>query len=121
MSLQTPTMIRILQGKLYRKAKARTLLHRGRLRPELFFSVCLAMKPVGEPDAGDRHVRFDERDGKRSVAEWPKLPRPSSTLPHGLPVNTAAGVAPWRCQFWEDCTTNISECEFPTGTAWIEC
>jgi hypothetical protein len=50
-----------------------------------------------------------------------KLPRPSSTLPHGLPVNTAAGVAPWRCQFWEDCTTNISECEFPTGTAWIEC
>ena len=35
---------------------------------------------------------------------------------HGLPVNTAAGVAPWRCQFWEDCTTNTSECEFPTGT-----
>jgi hypothetical protein len=25
------------------------------------FSVCLSMKPVGEPDAGDRHVRFDER------------------------------------------------------------
>ena len=24
-------------------------------------SVCLAVKPVGEPDAGDRHVRFDER------------------------------------------------------------
>ena len=23
--------------------------------------VCLAVKPVGEPDAGDRHVRFDER------------------------------------------------------------
>jgi hypothetical protein len=21
-------------------------------------------------------------DGKRGVAEWPKLPRPSSTLPH---------------------------------------
>ena len=40
---------------------------------------------------------------------------------NGLPVNTAAGVAPWRCQFSEDCTTNISECEFPTGTAWIEC
>jgi hypothetical protein len=37
----------------------------------------------------------------------------------GLPVNTAAGVAPRRCQFWEDCTTNISECEFPTGTAWM--
>ena len=24
-------------------------------------AVCLAVKPVGEPDAGDRHVRFDER------------------------------------------------------------
>jgi hypothetical protein len=42
-------------------------------------SVYLAVKPVGEPDAGDRHVRSG--DGKRSVAEWPKLPRPSSTLP----------------------------------------
>ena len=26
-----------------------------------FFSVCLAMKPVGEPDALIGHVRFDER------------------------------------------------------------
>src|SRR6516165_11102288 len=80
MSLQTSTVIRTLQRKLYRKAKERKLLHRRRLRPRLF-SVCLTMKPVGEPDAGDRHVRFDERDGKRSVAAWPKLPRPSSTLP----------------------------------------
>ena len=24
-------------------------------------SAYLAVKPVGEPDAGDRHVRFDER------------------------------------------------------------
>ena len=24
-------------------------------------SVCLTVKPVGEPDAGNRHVRFDER------------------------------------------------------------
>ena len=24
-------------------------------------SVCLAVKPVGKPDAGNRHVRFDER------------------------------------------------------------
>ena len=46
--------------KLYRKAKERKRLHRRRLRPQLF-SVCLTMKPVGEPDAGDRHVRFDER------------------------------------------------------------
>ena len=40
------------------------------------------MKPVGEPDAGDRHVRFDERDRKRSDAARPKLPRLSSTLPN---------------------------------------
>src|SRR5262245_60714011 len=60
MSLQTPTVIRTLQRKLYRRAKERKLLHKRRLRPRLF-SVCLTMKPVGEPDAGDRHVRFDER------------------------------------------------------------
>jgi len=23
--------------------------------------MCFTVKPVGEPDAGDRHVRFDER------------------------------------------------------------
>jgi transposase len=39
------------------------------------------MKPVGKPDAGNPHVRFDERgEGKRSVAAWPKPQRPSSTL-----------------------------------------
>ncbi len=27
-------------------------------------SVCLAVKPVGEPDAGNPHVRFDERGGE---------------------------------------------------------
>jgi hypothetical protein len=60
MSLQTPTMIRTHQRKLYRKAKEENQLRRRRLRPE-FFSVCLTVKPVGEPDAGNRHVRFDER------------------------------------------------------------
>jgi hypothetical protein len=28
------------------------------------YTVCLAVKPVGEPDAGNRHVRFDERGWK---------------------------------------------------------
>ena len=32
----------------------------GRLR-SVSSSVCLAVKPVGEPDAGNPHVRFDER------------------------------------------------------------
>jgi hypothetical protein len=51
-------MIRTLQRKLYRKGEGRP--RRQRLRPE-FFSVCLAVKPVGEPDALIGHVRFDER------------------------------------------------------------
>jgi len=44
---------------------------------------CIAVKPVGKPDAGNRHVRFDERGWE--TGRWPKapkLPRPSSTLPH---------------------------------------
>src|SRR5438270_6637812 len=84
MSLQTPTVIRTFQRKLYRKAKERTLLHRRRLRPG-FFSVRLAMKPVGEPDAGDRHVRFDERGWeteRRRRAELLTHPR----KPHLLPL-----------------------------------
>jgi hypothetical protein len=44
---------------LCRKAKGKTC-RRTRLRP-VFFSVCLAVKPVGELDAGNRHVQFDER------------------------------------------------------------
>jgi hypothetical protein len=35
--------------------------------------VCLTLKPVGKPDAGNPHVRFDEREGKRGVAARPKL------------------------------------------------
>ncbi len=27
-------------------------------------TVCLEVKPVGEPDAGNPHVRFDERGGE---------------------------------------------------------
>jgi len=50
MSLATPEKIRILQRKLYRKAKA-----------EASFAVCPTVKPVGKPDAGNPHVRFDER------------------------------------------------------------
>src|ERR1700746_1084941 len=71
MSLTTPNKIRSLQRKLYCKAKA---------APERPV-VCLAVKPVGKPDAGNRHVRFDERGWE--TGRWPKakLPRPSSTLP----------------------------------------
>ena len=34
--------------------------------------VCLAVKPVGKPDAGNRHVRFDERGWE--TGRWPKGP-----------------------------------------------
>ena len=39
-------------------------------------AVGLAVKPVGEPDAGDRHVRFDERGW-----ETERWPRPQATAP----------------------------------------
>jgi len=38
------------------------------------------MKPVGKPDAGNPHVRFDEREGKRGLRQRLKNPRLSSTL-----------------------------------------
>src|SRR4029077_3589414 len=31
---------------------------------------CLAVKPAGKPDAGNRHVRFDERGWE--TGRWPK-------------------------------------------------
>ena len=42
---------------------------------------CLAVKPAGKPDAGNRHVRFDERGWETGRWPKPKPPRPSSTLP----------------------------------------
>ena len=39
------------------------------------------MKPVGEPYAGDPHVRFDERGRETEPGVPPRPPRPSSTLP----------------------------------------
>ena len=38
------------------------------------------MKPVGKPDAGNPHVRFDER-GWETGRSHGQHPRPSSTLP----------------------------------------
>ena len=60
MSLQTPTMIQVLQRKLCREAKEERTPRRRRLRSVICF-VGLTVKPVGEPDAGNPHVRFDER------------------------------------------------------------
>ncbi len=45
-------------------------------------SVCFIVKPVGEPDAANPHVRFDERGWETGRALL--LPRPSSTLLYSL-------------------------------------
>src|SRR5258708_7943644 len=88
MSLETPDKIRSLQRKLYCKAKAEPNFTSGRrhkvqgrgtnrfsrepgvrrtrsvassTRAPRTNAVGLAMKSVGKPDAGNPHVRFDER------------------------------------------------------------
>ncbi len=40
----------------------------------------LSMQPVGELDGLIGQSGSMSEDGKRGVAEWPKLPRPSLTL-----------------------------------------
>ena len=46
-------------------------------------SVYLAVKPVGEPDAGDRHVRFDERGWETERCQMAEATAPilDSTIP----------------------------------------
>ena len=65
-SLTTPSKLRELQIKLYRKAKSEfpvqsrstvTSAMKWRLSSEPSF-VSLAVKPVGKPDAGNLHVRL---------------------------------------------------------------
>ena len=71
-------------------------------------SVYLAVKPVGEPDAGDRHVRFDERGWetercRMAQATAPILDSTNSdiALPRRLPSSTARrGPASVYVQHW---------------------
>ena len=52
--------------------------------------------------------------GKRSVAEWPKLPRPSSTLPNakclGLCMKTASGCAAGKKNRRTTVAATVSRC-----------
>jgi hypothetical protein len=48
-----------------------------------------AAKPVGKPDAGNPHVRFDERGWETGRPKRRQHPRPSSTL---LEVYSISGV-----------------------------
>ena len=49
-------------------------------------TVCLAMKPVGKPDAGNSHVRFDERGGETGCCQEAQATAPllDSTIPAGI-------------------------------------
>ena len=49
-------------------------------RARTVVAVGLTMKPVGKPDAGNPHVRFDERGGETGLAPTAQEPRLSSTL-----------------------------------------
>jgi hypothetical protein len=87
MSLTTPSKIRELRSKLYRKAKNEFPVHSRGTRhfsDEVVFGgsescgfrdvrlasfVSLAVKPVGKPDALIGHVRFDERVVSRTRRE----------------------------------------------------
>src|SRR5215475_2038938 len=60
MSLQTPTMTGAAGDCCVSRGEGQ-LLTAPKPRAVSLLSVYLAVKPVGEPDAGDRHVRFDER------------------------------------------------------------
>jgi hypothetical protein len=88
MSLETPDKISGLQRKLYGKAKAEPA-YRGRRRGP-------AMKSVGKPDAGNPHVRFDERGretGRRHTAQAtaPFLDSTKSVIPcQAFPRNVLA-------------------------------
>jgi hypothetical protein len=77
---------------LCREAKERNVPSKSRARPVL--PVCLTVKPVGEPDAGNPHVRFDERGWE--TGRWHKAPSyrayPRLYLFH-LRTHTAATVA----------------------------
>jgi uncharacterized LabA/DUF88 family protein len=45
-----------------------------------------------------------------------RVRRPRCTRTRRSRVPSRLSVARWRCQFWADCTINISERKFPTGT-----
>ena len=55
-------------------------------------SVCLKVKPVGEPDAGNPHVRFDERGWETERCRMAQATAPilDSTLEPSTDVRIAA-------------------------------
>src|SRR5712691_359560 len=72
-------------------------------------AVRYAMKPVGEPDAGNRHVRFDERGW-----ETERLAQPQATA---LILDSTTLNPGYRIGTLRPCGTT-SACE-PTGSALL--
>src|ERR1035441_5906711 len=60
------------------------------------------MKPVGKPDAGNPHVRFDERGWETGRRCLRQCSRPSSTLPNAAYFLILETIPPdlWGSQSW---------------------
>jgi len=56
--------------------------------------VCLAMKPVGKPDAGNLHVRFDERGGETERCRMAQATAPLLDSTCAPTARVAIGVSP---------------------------
>jgi hypothetical protein len=54
----------------------------------------LDMKPVGEPDAGNPHVRFDERG--EETERWPSRPQATAPLLDSTPTLAMAMASRWN-------------------------
>src|SRR6266851_10274366 len=98
-SLITPHLVRQLQKKLYLKAKQDS---DSRLCAAGVNCMRLRANPIGEPDAANLHVRFDERGAETEAMVWTATPafgescrqqlspRPNATAP--LLDSTAAAT-----------------------------
>jgi hypothetical protein len=62
--------------------------------------VCLTVKPVGEPDAGDRHVRFDERGWETARCRMAQAT---------APILDSTECEAFPCPLWRR-SWSISEC-----------
>src|SRR5213078_4893290 len=65
-----------------------------RCRLRLVSSVCLTVKPVGEPDAGNPHVRFDERGWE---TERCRMAQAAAPILDSTSCDFISQVARWAC------------------------
>jgi glutamate/tyrosine decarboxylase-like PLP-dependent enzyme len=84
-----------LQRKLYREAK-KGLTPRDDACGPVILSVCLTVKPVGEPDAGNPHVRFDERGWETQCCRMAQATAPILDSTITAARQTQHNVPSWR-------------------------